>query len=116
MNVCLVSVKPPSLLFWLTLCHLLSQIIGNGSEQQLQKELEDVLMDPPMEDPSNDREHEEEDSHHDGGEGDEPVLLEASASSTINPVSVAGPQKPDMSLPVKPAQGGERNLGQVGGK
>nr|XP_028571806.1 rab GTPase-activating protein 1 isoform X1 [Podarcis muralis] len=81
------------------------KIIGNGSEQQLQKELEDVLMDPPMEDPSNDREHEEEDSHHDGGEGDEPVLLEASASSTINPVSVAGPQKPDMSLPVKPAQG-----------
>ncbi|KAH0615599.1 hypothetical protein JD844_005051 [Phrynosoma platyrhinos] len=85
-------------------------IIGNGSEQQLQKELEDVLMDPPMEDPSNDREHEEEEEEEEeenspDAEGDEPVLLEASASSTINPVSVSGPQKPGMMLPVKPAQG-----------
>lgn len=81
-----------------------SQIVGNGSEQQLQKELEDVLMDPPMEDQPSDRDH-GEDSRADG-EGEEPVILEASASSTINPVSVAGPQKPEMSLPVKPAQGG----------
>ncbi|XP_006016962.1 rab GTPase-activating protein 1 isoform X1 [Alligator sinensis] len=79
------------------------KIVGNGSEQQLQKELEDVLMDPPMEDQPSDREH-GEDSRADG-EGEEPVILEASASSTINPVSVAGPQKPEMSLPVKPAQG-----------
>uniref|UniRef100_A0ACB8EZ87 Rab GTPase-activating protein 1 n=1 Tax=Sphaerodactylus townsendi TaxID=933632 RepID=A0ACB8EZ87_9SAUR len=80
------------------------KIIGNGSEQQLQKELEDVLMDPPMEEPSNDQEH-EEDSPQADGEGEEPVLLEASASSTINPASMAGPQKPEMNLPVKPTQG-----------
>nr|XP_056716024.1 rab GTPase-activating protein 1 isoform X1 [Euleptes europaea] len=80
------------------------KIIGNGSEQQLQKELEDVLMDPPMEEQSNDQEH-EEDSPQADGEGEEPVLLEASASSTINPGSMAGPQKPEMNLPVKPTQG-----------
>uniref|UniRef100_A0A8C5S1S2 PID domain-containing protein n=1 Tax=Laticauda laticaudata TaxID=8630 RepID=A0A8C5S1S2_LATLA len=80
------------------------KIVGNGSEQQLQKELEDVLMDPPMEDPSNDREGEEESPSQDG-EVDEPVLLEASASSTINPVSMTGPSKPEMRLPVKPSQG-----------
>ncbi|KAJ6652853.1 hypothetical protein lerEdw1_010571 [Lerista edwardsae] len=81
------------------------RIVGNGSEQQLRKELEDILMDPPLEDPSGDRGSEEGGPLRAGGEGDEPVLLEASASSTINPVSVAGPQKPEMSLPVKPAQG-----------
>ncbi|XP_043355038.1 rab GTPase-activating protein 1 isoform X3 [Dermochelys coriacea] len=79
------------------------KIVGNGSEQQLQKELEDVLMDPPMEDLSSDREHGEE-SRTDG-EGEDPILLEASASSTINPVSMTGLQKPEMSLPVKPTQG-----------
>ncbi|XP_054853408.1 rab GTPase-activating protein 1 isoform X2 [Eublepharis macularius] len=78
------------------------KIIGNGSEQQLQKELEDVLMDPPIEEQSNDQEHE---SPQADGEGEEPVLLEASASSTINPGSMAGPQKPEMNLPVKPTQG-----------
>uniref|UniRef100_A0A670YM03 Rab GTPase-activating protein 1 n=1 Tax=Pseudonaja textilis TaxID=8673 RepID=A0A670YM03_PSETE len=75
----------------------LPQIVGNGSEQQLQKELEDVLMDPPMEDPSHDPEGEEESPSQDG-EVDEPVLLEASASSTINPVSMTGPSKPEMSV------------------
>ncbi|KAL7978479.1 hypothetical protein Chor_004296 [Crotalus horridus] len=80
------------------------KIIGNGSEQQLQKELEDILMDPPMEEPSDDREGGEESPTQDG-EGEEPVLLEASASSTINPVSVTGPAKPEMRLPVKAAQG-----------
>ncbi|XP_026568353.1 rab GTPase-activating protein 1 [Pseudonaja textilis] len=80
------------------------KIVGNGSEQQLQKELEDVLMDPPMEDPSHDPEGEEESPSQDG-EVDEPVLLEASASSTINPVSMTGPSKPEMRLPVKPSQG-----------
>ncbi|KAK4811434.1 hypothetical protein QYF61_005360, partial [Mycteria americana] len=78
-------------------------IVGNGSEQQLQRELEDVLMDPPMEDQSSDRDHGEE--LRTDGDGEEPVVLEASASSTINPVSVAGLQKPEMSLPVKPSQG-----------
>ncbi|XP_073170504.1 rab GTPase-activating protein 1 isoform X3 [Lepidochelys kempii] len=79
------------------------KIVGNGSEQQLQRELEDVLMDPPMEDLSSDREHGEE-SRTDG-EGEDPILLEASASSTVNPVSMTGLQKPEMILPVKPTQG-----------
>lgn len=81
-----------------------SQIVGNGSEQQLQRELEDVLMDPPMEDQPSDRDHGEE--VRTDGDGEEPVVLEASASSTINPVSVVGLQKPEMNLPVKPSQGG----------
>uniref|UniRef100_A0A8B9SGL4 Rab GTPase-activating protein 1 n=1 Tax=Anas platyrhynchos TaxID=8839 RepID=A0A8B9SGL4_ANAPL len=79
------------------------KIVGNGSEQQLQRELEDVLMDPPIEDQSSDRDHGEE--IRTDADGEEPVVLEASASSTINPVSVAGLQKPGMSLPVKPSQG-----------
>uniref|UniRef100_A0A7N4PB06 RAB GTPase activating protein 1 n=1 Tax=Sarcophilus harrisii TaxID=9305 RepID=A0A7N4PB06_SARHA len=77
------------------------KIVGNGSEQQLQKELEDVLMDPPMED--GDKEHMERTQI--DGEGDGPLANELSTSSTINPVSLAGLQKPEMSLPVKPGQG-----------
>uniref|UniRef100_A0A5F8GYW4 Rab GTPase-activating protein 1 n=1 Tax=Monodelphis domestica TaxID=13616 RepID=A0A5F8GYW4_MONDO len=77
------------------------KIVGNGSEQQLQKELEDVLMDPPMED--GDKEHMERTQI--DGEGDGPLVNELSTSSTINPVSLAGLQKPEMSLPVKPGQG-----------
>ncbi|XP_015273927.1 PREDICTED: rab GTPase-activating protein 1 isoform X2 [Gekko japonicus] len=61
-------------------------------------------MDPPIEEQSNDQEH-ETDSPQADGEGEEPVLLEASASSTINPASMAGLQKPEMNLPVKPSQG-----------
>lgn len=70
-------------------------------------------MDPPIEEQSNDQEH-EADSPQADGEGEEPVLLEASASSTINPVSMAGLQKPEMNLPVKPTQGGERILRKGG--
>lgn len=39
------------------------------------------------------------------GEGDGPLSNQLSASSTINPVSLVGLQKPEMSLPVKPGQG-----------
>lgn len=75
------------------------KIVGNGSEQQLQKELADVLMDPPMDDqPGMERSHLD-------GEGDGPLSNQLSASSTINPVPLVGLQKPDMSLPVKPGQG-----------
>uniref|UniRef100_A0A452G2K9 Rab GTPase-activating protein 1 n=1 Tax=Capra hircus TaxID=9925 RepID=A0A452G2K9_CAPHI len=74
------------------------KIIGNGSEQQLQKELADVLMDPPMDDQPGDKELLD-------GEGDGPLSNQLSASSTINPVSLVGLQKPEMSLPVKPGQG-----------
>uniref|UniRef100_A0A8C2PMQ6 Rab GTPase-activating protein 1 n=1 Tax=Capra hircus TaxID=9925 RepID=A0A8C2PMQ6_CAPHI len=79
------------------------KIIGNGSEQQLQKELADVLMDPPMDDQPGDKEL-VEGSQLDG-EGDGPLSNQLSASSTINPVSLVGLQKPEMSLPVKPGQG-----------
>lgn len=106
MTLCLRGVfllfEQSFLLFLSQLCG--SQIVGNGSEQQLRRELEDVLMDPPMEDQSSDRDHGEE--VRTDGDGEEPVVLEASASSTINPVSVAGLQKPEMSLPVKPSEGG----------
>lgn len=75
------------------------KIVGNGSEQQLQKELADVLMDPPMDDqPGMERSHLD-------GEGDGPLSNQLSASSTINPVPLVGLQKPEMSLPVKPGQG-----------
>ncbi|XP_007934816.1 rab GTPase-activating protein 1 [Orycteropus afer afer] len=79
------------------------KIVGNGSEQQLQKELADVLMDPPMDDQPGDKEPVER-SHLDG-EGDAPLANQLSASSTINPVPLVGLQKPEMSLPVKPGQG-----------
>ncbi|KAB0380449.1 hypothetical protein FD755_008233, partial [Muntiacus reevesi] len=78
-------------------------IIGNGSEQQLQKELADVLMDPPMDDQPGDKELVERSQL--DGEGDGPLSNQLSASSTINPVSLVGLQKPEMSLPVKPGQG-----------
>lgn len=74
------------------------KIVGNGSEQQLQKELADVLMDPPMDDQPGERSQLD-------GEGDGPLSNPLSASSTINPVPLVGLQKPEMSLPVKPGQG-----------
>lgn len=74
------------------------KIVGNGSEQQLQKELADVLMDPPMDDQPGERSQLD-------GEGDGPLSDPLSASSTINPVPLVGLQKPEMSLPVKPGQG-----------
>ncbi|XP_029775873.1 rab GTPase-activating protein 1 isoform X2 [Suricata suricatta] len=80
-----------------------NQIIGNGSEQQLQKELADVLMDPPMDDQPGDKELVERSQL--DGEGDGPLSNQLSASSTINPVPLVGLQKPEMSLPVRPGQG-----------
>lgn len=74
------------------------KIVGNGSEQQLQKDLADVLMDPPMDDQPGERSQLD-------GEGDGPLSNQLSASSTINPVPLVGLPKPEMSLPVKPGQG-----------
>lgn len=79
------------------------KIIGNGSEQQLQKELADVLMDPPVDDQPGDKELVERAQL--DGEGDGPLSNPLSASSTINPVPLVGLQKPEMSLPVKPGHG-----------
>ncbi|KAL0606302.1 Rab GTPase-activating protein 1, partial [Plecturocebus cupreus] len=78
-------------------------IVGNGSEQQLQKELADVLMDPPMDDQPGEKELVKRSQL--DGEGDGPLSNQLSASSTINPVPLVGLQKPEMSLPVKPGQG-----------
>uniref|UniRef100_A0A8I3NEC5 Rab GTPase-activating protein 1 n=1 Tax=Canis lupus familiaris TaxID=9615 RepID=A0A8I3NEC5_CANLF len=78
------------------------KIIGNGSEQQLQKELADVLMDPPMDDQPADKELVERSQL--DGEGDGPLSNQLSASSTINPVPLVGLQKPEMrSSPFTPA-------------
>ncbi|XP_055455983.1 rab GTPase-activating protein 1 isoform X3 [Psammomys obesus] len=55
-------------------------------------------MDPPMDDQPGERSQLD-------GEGDGPLSNQLSASSTINPVSLVGLQKPEMSLPVKPGQG-----------
>ncbi|XP_003911304.1 rab GTPase-activating protein 1 isoform X2 [Papio anubis] len=79
------------------------KIVGNGSEQQLQKELADVLMDPPMDDQPGEKEPVKRSQL--DGEGDGPLSDQLSASSTINPVPLVGLQKPEMSLPVKPGQG-----------
>ncbi|XP_060056102.1 rab GTPase-activating protein 1 isoform X2 [Erinaceus europaeus] len=79
------------------------KIIGNGSEQQLQKELADVLMDPPMDDQPRDKELVERSQLDCVGDG--PLSNQLSASSTINPVPLVGLQKPEMSLPVKSGQG-----------
>lgn len=79
------------------------KIIGNGSEQQLQKELADVLMDPPMDDQPGEKELVERSQL--DGEGDGLLSNPLSASSTINPVPLVGLQKPEMSLPVQPGQG-----------
>ncbi|KAG8447870.1 hypothetical protein GDO86_015108, partial [Hymenochirus boettgeri] len=74
------------------------KIVGNGSEQQLEKDLEDVLMDTPTEDPVLHKEESHSEEDQDG------TSSEASpTSSSINPTSV-GLQKQEMSLPVKPAQ------------
>ncbi|XP_023072961.1 rab GTPase-activating protein 1 isoform X1 [Piliocolobus tephrosceles] len=79
------------------------KIVGNGSEQQLQKELADVLMDPPVDDQPGEKEPVKRSQL--DGEGDGPLSNQLSASSTINPVPLVGLQKPEMSLPVKPGQG-----------
>ncbi|XP_057576378.1 rab GTPase-activating protein 1 isoform X3 [Hippopotamus amphibius kiboko] len=60
-------------------------------------------MDPPVDDQPGDKELVERSQL--DGEGDGPLSNQLSASSTINPVSLVGLQKPEMSLPVKPGQG-----------
>lgn len=81
------------------------KIVGNGSEQELQKELEDVLMDPSVADQAGSGDH--------GEEGLAAVEREVAPTHKV-PISVAptqagpGPMaalpKLDMVLPVKPAQ------------
>uniref|UniRef100_A0A8C4SHU3 RAB GTPase activating protein 1 n=1 Tax=Erpetoichthys calabaricus TaxID=27687 RepID=A0A8C4SHU3_ERPCA len=68
------------------------KIIGNGSEQQLQKELEDVLMDPSVSGHACDGEHWQE-KHMSEEKNEISTLVIAASSSTI--------PKIEMVLPVK---------------
>lgn len=63
-----------------------------------------MLMDPPVDDQPGDKELLERPQL--DGDGDGPLSSQLSASSTINPVPLAALQKPEMSLPVRPGQGG----------
>lgn len=63
-----------------------------------------MLMDPPVDDQPGDKELVERSQL--DGEGDGLLSNQLTASSTINPVPLVGLQKPEMSLPVKPGQGG----------
>lgn len=89
---------PPSV------CIYVHQIVGNGSEQQLQRELEDVLMDPSVADAG---------LGADAGmdtPGD-PGLLPTTAAPVApgsDPLS-APPPKLEMVLPVQTAQESELN-------
>lgn len=65
---------------------LLCQIVGNGSEQQLQRELEDVLMDPSV-------------------AGMDSLDLAAPGSDPLSEL----PPKLEMALPVQTAQESELN-------
>uniref|UniRef100_A0A8C5MV29 Rab GTPase-activating protein 1 n=1 Tax=Leptobrachium leishanense TaxID=445787 RepID=A0A8C5MV29_9ANUR len=75
------------------------KIVGNGSEQELQKELEDVLMDTP----SDEQNRNVEDVKSEFDADLDKASNEASFACSINPSS-AGLQKQDMSLPIKPSQ------------
>lgn len=73
---------------------VLVQIVGNGSEQQLQRELEDVLMDPSV--------AEVIPGLHHVGEGDQSYPTTAAP-----PQPGPTPPKLEMVLPVQAAQEGE---------
>ncbi|CAL1569996.1 unnamed protein product [Knipowitschia caucasica] len=70
------------------------KIVGNGSEQQLQRELEDILMEPPMSDP--------------GKEGLSGHLIVSMVPPGCDPLS-SSPTSVEMALPVQTAQESELN-------
>lgn len=79
-----------------------TQIVGNGSEQQLQRELEDVLMDPSVADADLDMDH----------PGLPPATAspveQGSAPLTSDPLTPP-PSKLEIVLPVQTAQESELN-------
>lgn len=82
------------------------QIVGNGSEQQLQRELEDVLMDPSVADTGLGAETGMDSL----GGGDHGIL--PTAASPVPPGSdplSTPPPKLEMVLPVQTAQESELN-------
>lgn len=83
------------------------QIVGNGSEQQLQRELEDVLMDPSVADTGLGSE-----AGMDTLGGGDHGLLPTTASPVApgsDPLSAPPPPKLEMVLPVQTAQESELN-------
>uniref|UniRef100_A0A3P9CLC6 Rab GTPase-activating protein 1 n=1 Tax=Maylandia zebra TaxID=106582 RepID=A0A3P9CLC6_9CICH len=83
------------------------KIVGNGSEQQLQRELEDVLMDPSMADAGLASEARMDDL----GRGDHALYTTASpVAPGTDPLSAPPPPpKLEMVLPVQTAQESELN-------
>lgn len=90
------------------------QIVGNGSEQQLQRELEDVLMDPSMADAGLASEARMDDL----GRGDHALYTTASpVAPGTDPLSAPPPPpKLEMVLPVQTAQESELNERSYRGK
>lgn len=80
---------------------LCRQIVGNGSEQQLQRELEDVLMDPSVADAGL------MDTAGGGGGGDHGLLPCTPGSDPLSATSA--PPKLEIALPVQTAQESELN-------
>lgn len=94
------------LLLPVCVCVCVNQIVGNGSEQQLQRELEDVLMDPSVADTGLRSE-----AGMDTPGGGDHGLLPTTASPVApgsDPLS-APPPKLEMVLPVQTAQESELN-------
>ncbi len=92
--------------FCSSMCVCLYQIVGNGSEQQLQRELEDVLMDPSVADAGPGSA-----AGMDSPAGGDHSLLPTAVSPVApgsDPLS-APPPKLEMVLPVQTAQESELN-------
>lgn len=83
------------------------QIVGNGSEQQLQRELEDVLMDPSVADAGL-RSEAAMDSLGGGDHGPLPTTA-SPVPPGADPLSAVPPPKLEMVLPVQTAQESELN-------
>lgn len=79
------------------------KIVGNGSEQQLQKELEDVLMDSSMEGQTGAREPSEAMPTSATSEESLTEDISLTPSPVYSGLMVVA-QKPEMSLPIKPPQ------------
>lgn len=91
---------------FLLVCVSVYQIVGNGSEQQLQRELEDVLMDPSVADTGLGPERGMDSLG--GGDHGLPPTTASSVLPGSDPLS-APPAKVEMVLPVQMAQESELN-------
>lgn len=90
----------------LPVCLCLYQIVGNGSEQQLRRELEDVLMDPSVADTGLESEAGMDTIA--GGDHSLPPATTSPVEPGSDPLSPP-PPKLEMVLPVQTAQESELN-------